>query len=90
VTRLLRCLDEARPRGDGTPYEHLITFVEDRPGHDRLYSLATDKIHREVGWSPSIQLIEGLKRTVAWYLANLDWIESVTHGRYDLSRLGLL
>lgn len=64
-------LDELRP--DGAPHDRLITFVTDRPGHDRRYAIDPSRIRAELGWRPSVTVEEGLRRTVAWYLANEDW-----------------
>lgn len=65
----------------------LITYVEDRPGHDRRYAIDFSKIHHELGWSPSRTFEEGLKETVRWYLDNLEWVERVRNGEYR--RIGL-
>ena len=64
-------LDELRP--DGAPHDRLIQFVTDRPGHDRRYAIDPSRIRAELGWRPSVTVEEGLRRTVAWYLANEDW-----------------
>lgn len=64
-------LDALRP--DGAPHDRLITFVTDRPGHDRRYAIDPSRIRAELGWRPSVTVEEGLRRTVAWYLANEDW-----------------
>ena len=64
-------LDTMRPQG--APHERLITFVADRPGHDRRYAIDPTRIRTELGWRPSVTVEEGLRRTVAWYLANHDW-----------------
>ncbi len=60
----------------------LITFVKDRPGHDRRYAIDCSKIKRELGWQPSVDFREGMKRTVQWYLSNQEWIESIRTGEY--------
>jgi dTDP-glucose 4,6-dehydratase len=64
-------MDELRPQG--APHERLITFVEDRPGHDLRYAIDPSRIREELGWRPSVTLEEGLRRTVEWYLRNEDW-----------------
>jgi dTDP-glucose 4,6-dehydratase len=64
-------MDELRPQG--APHERLITFVEDRPGHDLRYAIDPSRIREELGWQPSVTLEEGLRRTVEWYLRNEDW-----------------
>ncbi len=71
VRRLCEILDEKRP--GGAPHRNLITFVEDRPGHDLRYAIDPARIRRELGWRPSVTLDEGLRRTVDWYLANESW-----------------
>lgn len=73
VKRLLRCLGKA---------EDLIEFVEDRPGHDRRYALDTAKISRELGWSPAVELDQGLRQTVDWYRAHKEWVEKTKSGEY--------
>lgn len=73
VRRLLAILNKS---------EDLIDFVPDRPGHDRRYALSTDKIRRELGWSPSVELEEGLARTVEWYQTHTDWVNKAKSGEY--------
>ena len=80
VRLLLRLLREMRP-DLGNP-EDLITFVTDRPGHDWRYALSIDKIERELGWRPQVDLEEGLRRTLSWYLTHADWLERVHSGAY--------
>ena len=63
-------------------YEKLITYVKDRPGHDRRYAMDSSKIERELGWEPSVSLEEGLDRTVRWYIENSDWVRQVRTGAY--------
>jgi hypothetical protein len=70
-------------------FESRITFVADRPAHDRRYALDCRKITRELGWRPRTRFSLGLARTVRWYLQNDQWITEVTEGRYDFGRLGL-
>jgi dTDP-glucose 4,6-dehydratase len=70
-------------------YRDLKVFVTDRPGHDRRYAIDASKIARELGFSPAYSFEEGLRQTVAWYLANRAWCEAVTRGKYDRERLGL-
>jgi dTDP-glucose 4,6-dehydratase len=67
---------------DARDYERLITYVKDRPGHDRRYSIDCSKIKRELGWSPSVSFAQGLERTVDWYIGNPGWIERVRSGAY--------
>jgi dTDP-glucose 4,6-dehydratase len=71
---------EAGKKNDG--YKSLITYVGDRPGHDRRYAINCDKIKKELGWKPSVSFVEGLKATVRWYLNNREWIENVRSGDY--------
>lgn len=71
-------------------YRDLITFVPDRPGHDRRYGLETSKIEKSLGWCPKESFDSGLRKTVRWYLDNLDWCEKVTKGKYNRQRLGLI
>ncbi|MEY4865118.1 MAG: hypothetical protein RLZZ114_547, partial [Bacteroidota bacterium] len=61
----------------------LITFVKDRPGHDKRYAIDASKIERELGWKPSVTFEEGLARTVDWYLNNPEWLANVTSGAYQ-------
>jgi dTDP-glucose 4,6-dehydratase len=79
VHRLCDLLGELRP---GPDYRALITHVTDRPGHDRRYAIDGTKIAREIGWRPRESFESGLRRTVEWYLANQDWVASVTSGEY--------
>jgi dTDP-glucose 4,6-dehydratase len=67
----------------------LITFVKDRPGHDRRYAIDASRIHDELGWQPRQDFETGLTATVAWYLDNPVWVERVTSGNYRRERLGL-
>jgi len=81
-------LDEARPRvGTGSRRE-LVTFVKDRPGHDRRYAIDAGRIERDLGWRPRETFASGLRKTVEWYLANQAWVADVTSGRYRMERLG--
>jgi dTDP-glucose 4,6-dehydratase len=82
VTTICRKLDALRPRADGQPYEHLITYVKDRPGHDRRYAIDPRKIQREIGWSPAETFESGIDKTVRWYLENGNWINTVRSGAY--------
>ncbi|PWL25287.1 MAG: dTDP-glucose 4,6-dehydratase [Altererythrobacter sp. XM-24bin4] len=73
VETICGILDRLRPRGDGSSYSELITFVADRPGHDARYAIDPSRIREELGWRPSVTVEEGLERTVRWYLDNEDW-----------------
>jgi dTDP-glucose 4,6-dehydratase len=89
VRTLCAILDELAPRRDRRPHAEAIAFVTDRPGHDYRYAIDASKIACELGWSPRESFDSGLRRTVAWYLDNAAWIESIRSQRYDGSRLGL-
>ncbi|NCA11344.1 dTDP-glucose 4,6-dehydratase [bacterium] len=82
VHALCDALDAARPRADGRSYREQITFVKDRPGHDRRYAIDARKIAAELGWRPSETFTSGLARTVRWYLDHQDWVADVTSGGY--------
>lgn len=89
VRQVCRLLDEFRPRADRSSYLELITFVPDRPGHDRRYAIDASRLQRELGWEAQVGVDEGLRRTVSWYLENEQWCTEVLRERYDLTRLGL-
>ncbi len=80
VYSICAILDELAPRPD--KYASLITFVKDRPGHDRRYAIDPIKIEREIGWQPAETFETGIRKTVQWYLDNGDWIRGVTSGDY--------
>jgi dTDP-glucose 4,6-dehydratase len=88
VTAICRLLDEMHPSCNG-PREKLITFVSDRPGHDRRYAIDASKIERELGWQPQHTFEAGLVKTVRWYLDNRGWWEAVLARGYRPDRLGL-
>jgi dTDP-glucose 4,6-dehydratase len=75
-------LDEIRPRLDGQSYSEQITFVRDRPGHDRRYAIDASKIKKELGWRPTETFESGIRKTVQWYLENSQWVEGVVSGSY--------
>ncbi len=83
VRTLCGILDDLSPRSDGRPHETLITFVTDRPGHDRRYAIDAAKISREIGWTPTETFETGIRKTVQWYLANARWVANVTSGAYQ-------
>ena len=89
VREICRLLDEMRPDSPHVPHARLITFVADRPGHDRRYAIDAGKIDFELGWRPRETFETGLRRTVAWYLENEDWCRNVQSGGYRQERLGL-
>ncbi|MFZ3126495.1 MAG: dTDP-glucose 4,6-dehydratase [Rhodoferax sp.] len=82
VRTICGLLDSLQPRADGKPYADQITFVADRPGHDRRYAIDARKIERELGWKPAESFDTGIAKTVAWYLANQDWVTNVQSGAY--------
>jgi dTDP-glucose 4,6-dehydratase len=88
VRAICRALDARRPRAGGKVHEELITFVTDRPGHDRRYAIDATKIERELGWKPSVTFEEGLALTVDWYLANEWWWGPIRSQLYSGQRLG--
>ena len=74
-------MDEKLGRAPGTSAQ-LITYVKDRPGHDKRYAIDANKINKELGWSPSVTFEEGLSKTIDWYLENHEWLNHVTSGDY--------
>jgi dTDP-glucose 4,6-dehydratase len=80
VTTICSIMDEVHPKG--APHNRLITFVKDRPGHDRRYAIHAAKLQRELGWRPRETFATGIRRTVEWYLSNAAWIQQVTSGDY--------
>jgi len=82
VHTLCAILDALRPRADGASYATQISFVKDRPGHDRRYAIDAGKLERELGWRPHETFDTGIRKTVEWYLAHQDWVENVTSGHY--------
>jgi dTDP-glucose 4,6-dehydratase len=89
VSHICECLDVARPRTGGRRYADLITFVRDRPGHDRRYAIDAGKITECLGWSPVETVESGLEKTVRWYLENGAWWQPILGGDYAGERLGL-
>ena len=90
VRTICGLLDELRPRADGKPYAEQITYVADRPGHDRRYAIDAGKIARELGWLPQETFDSGIRKTVQWYLDNAAWCERVSSGKYRQERLGTI
>ena len=88
VKTICALLDARRPRADGQPRESQITFVKDRPGHDRRYAIDASKIQSELGWQPTVSFEQGIAATVDWYLANGGWVSRVLDGSYRLERIG--
>ena len=89
VKTVCALLDELAPDSPHAPHESLITFVTDRPGHDRRYAIDAGKIERDLGWVPQETLETGLKNTVRWYLENQEWCEAVLSRGYGGERLGI-
>ena len=75
-------LDELSPRKDGASYRTQITFVKDRPGHDRRYAIDATKLERELGWKPAETFETGIRKTVQWYLDNQGWVQNIINGAY--------
>ncbi|MBA2964839.1 MULTISPECIES: dTDP-glucose 4,6-dehydratase [Ramlibacter] len=82
VRTVCALLDELQPRPDGQSYAGQITYVKDRPGHDRRYAIDARKLERELGWKPAETFESGIRKTVAWYLANATWVKNVQSGAY--------
>ena len=82
VHAICQLLDELRPRADGKGYAAQITYVQDRPGHDRRYAIDARKLERELGWKPAETFESGIRKTVQWYLDNQAWVDGVTSGNY--------
>ena len=88
VHMICALLDERVPRADGKPRSSQITFVADRPGHDRRYAIDASKLRDELGWEPEYTFEQGIAETVDWYLANQAWVKRVLDGSYRLERIG--
>ena len=82
VKTVCALLDELRPRADGASYAQQITYVKDRPGHDRRYAIDARKLEKELGWRPAETFETGIRKTVAWYLENTEWVAHVQSGAY--------
>ena len=89
VRTICKILDELKPQVGGQLYESLITFVKDRPGHDLRYAIDATKIKNELGWTPTETFETGIRKTVEWYLNNLEWCRRVQDGSYQRERLGV-
>lgn len=88
VKAICSVLDGKRPRSDGKSYAEQMTFVKDRPGHDRRYAIDAGKIKNELGWHPAVNFEQGIEQTIQWYLDNQDWVQHVMDGSYRLERIG--
>ena len=82
VKTVCALLDELRPRADGASYTTQISYVKDRPGHDRRYAIDARKLEKELGWKPAETFETGIRKTVAWYLENTEWVAHVQSGAY--------
>lgn len=89
VKTICKILDELKPQANGQTYASLITFVKDRPGHDLRYAIDATKIAKELGWVPEETFETGIRKTVLWYLENLEWCRRVQDGSYQRERLGV-
>lgn len=89
VKIICKILDELKPQNNHQPYETLITFVKDRPGHDLRYAIDASKIAKDLGWKPEETFETGIRKTVEWYLNNLEWCRRVQDGSYQRERLGV-
>ncbi|WP_315078292.1 dTDP-glucose 4,6-dehydratase [Acinetobacter guillouiae] len=89
VKTICKILDELQPQTNHQPYETLITFVKDRPGHDLRYAIDASKIKQDLGWKPEETFETGIRKTVEWYLNNLEWCRRVQDGSYQRERLGV-
>jgi len=88
VQTICALLGKKAPRADGKSYESQITYVTDRPGHDRRYAIDATKINRELGWKPLETFTTGIEKTVDWYLKNRAWAADITSKKYSRERLG--
>ena len=88
VKTICQILDKLKSQENGQPYESLITFVKDRPGHDLRYAIDASKIATELNWTPTETFDSGIRKTVEWYLNNMEWCSRVQDGSYQRERLG--
>ena len=89
VQAICALLDQRRPREDGAKRESQVTYVADRPGHDRRYAIDASKLRDELGWEPKYTFERGIAETVDWYLTHQDWVNRVLDGSYRLERIGV-
>lgn len=89
VTTICKILDEMEPSNKLQSYTELISFVQDRPGHDLRYAIDASKIEKELDWSPAETFVTGIRKTVAWYLDNKQWWQNIQNNKYRQERLGI-
>ena len=89
VHAICALLDQRRPRADGLPRSSQVTYVADRPGHDRRYAIDASKLKDELGWEPRYTFEQGIASTIDWYLEHQDWVQRVLDGSYRLERIGV-
>ena len=90
VLTICSLLDDMSPREDGSNYADLITYVQDRPGHDFRYAIDATKINQDLGWSPKESFETGIRKTIDWYLNNREWWQAIQDNTYRQERLGVL
>jgi len=83
VISLCKILDELRPRKSGESYQSLITFIKDRPGHDKRYAMNNHKLQKKLNWKPEETFEESLKKTITWYLKNSNWVTHIQSNEYQ-------
>ena len=88
VNTICQLLDQRRPLANGNKRNSLVTYVKDRPGHDRRYAIDASKLKGELGWAPTVTFEQGMAQTVDWYLQNQPWVQRVLDGSYRLERIG--
>ena len=88
VRAICSVLDAKHPRSDGKSYAEQMTFVKDRPGHDRRYAIDATKLRTELGWQAALSFEQGIEKTIDWYLNHQDWVQRVLDGSYRLERIG--
>jgi dTDP-glucose 4,6-dehydratase len=89
VNTICALLDQKSPRADGKTYASQITYVADRPGHDRRYAIDCTKLQSELGWAPKENFTTGIAKTVDWYLTHRSWAADITAKKYARERLGV-
>ena len=90
VEKICDIMDQNKPSKNIKSYKKLITFVKDRPGHDFRYAIDSSKIETQLKFFPSENLDSGLRKTVNWYLKNIDWIDSIRLNKHKQERLGVV